>query len=241
MGLVMYDSTNIGDIPRDAAYVLAYVGGNPAFTQVPAARKRFPKARILGLAVASRYDAEGVDVERGDVPNALVAGWVKRQLARGVHRPVVYTSAANVATIVKLLAANGILRSQVRILSAHYNYKKHVCSPNACGYPTADGTQWTNRSGGHHLDESFLLDDFFAAAPKPKPVPVPPKPTPAPTPTPVPPKPAPTPGVVNRYLRITDKDGSDTYLPYTKLARLRRGIQFSRGKFNGLAVVNEKV
>lgn len=232
MPIVMYDSTNIGDIPRNAQAVIGYVGGNPAYTQYDAAKKRFPKAYVLGLAVASRYDAEGVDVEKGDVPNNLVPMWVKRQMKRGVKKPVVYTSASNVAPLIKLLAANGIMRKQVRILSAHYNYKKHICSPAVCGYPQADGTQWTNRSGGHHLDESLLKDDFFGAKP------VPPKPQPPPEPIPVP---KPVPKTVKGFLRITDKDGSVTFEPYSKAARVRRGLQFARGKFIGLKQVNEKV
>ena len=161
----MYDSTNVEDIPKNAPAVIGYVGGDPKYTQYALAKQRFPNAHVLGLAVASRYDAEGVDVEKGDVPNELVPMWVSRQLKRGVKKPVVYTSASNVEAVVKLLAANGIMRSQVRILSAHYNGKPHICGPKTCGYPQADGTQWTNQSGGRHLDESLLSDDFFGDAP----------------------------------------------------------------------------
>ena len=238
MPIKMYDSTNVNDIPKDAPAVIGYVGGNPNFTQYALAKRRFPKAHVLGLAVASRYDAEGIDVEKGDAPNNLVPGWVKKQLRRGVKKPVVYTSASNVAAVVKLLAANGVARSQVRILSAHYNGKPHICSPATCGYPAADGTQWTNHSGGKHLDESLLKDDFFGAKPLPKPKPVP---KPAPKPVPVPPKPVPAPAPnVQRYLKITDKDGSVSFEPMSKAARAKRGAQFAAGKFIGLNVVNQK-
>lgn len=235
MPIKMFDSTNVNDIPKDAPAVIGYVGGNPNFTQYSLAKRRFPKAHVLGLAVASRYDAEGVDVEKGDVPNRLVAGWVKRQIARGVKRPVVYTSASNVAEIVRLLAAAGVMRKHIRILSAHYTGHPHICGPKTCGYPQADGTQWTNHSGGRHLDESLLNDDFFDPAPKPKPKPAP-KPAPKPKPIPIP---VPAPSVV-RYLELTDKDGSKTYDVYTTAGRLKRGLQFAHGKFTGVRVVNHK-
>jgi hypothetical protein len=157
----MFDSTRPEDLPKGAAAYIGYVGGNPGYTQYPVAKRMFPKAHILGLAVASRYDAEGVDVEKGDVPNSLVASWVKRQMARGVKKPVVYTSASNAGTLLALLHNAGIQRDQIRLLTAHYNFRPHICGPKTCGYPQADGTQWTDRSGGHHLDESLLNDDFF--------------------------------------------------------------------------------
>ena len=56
---------------------------------------------------------------------------------------------------------------------------KHICGPSSCGYPAADGTQWTDSAPGLHgswIDESLLLPSFFPAPPKPPPPPPPPKP-----------------------------------------------------------------
>jgi len=66
------------------------------------------------------------------------------------------------------LKAQGIGRSQVRLLSAHYGIGEHVCAPAVpgCGYPAADGTQWTDSfpgNGGASIDMSLLADDFFGA------------------------------------------------------------------------------
>jgi hypothetical protein len=101
MAFTMYDSINVDQIPVDAQAVAGYVGGKwPTYADGSLA-KRCPKARKLSIAVASRYDAECLDVEPGDATNNVAAGWVKRQQKRGVKHPVVYTSVANVRRTVE--------------------------------------------------------------------------------------------------------------------------------------------
>jgi hypothetical protein len=89
---------------------------------------------------------------------------VHRQLARGVKRPVLYTSVSNVAALLAALRTAGIARSAVRIWTAHYTYRQHICTP-ACGFgmPTsADATQFDDHALGRNLDESLVAAGFFS-------------------------------------------------------------------------------
>src|SRR5690242_8251652 len=90
----MFDSTDVSQIPSNATAVAGYVGGR--WPTYPTLLKKFPNAHVLSIAVASRFDAECLDIEPGDATNDVAAGWVKRQKARGVKQPVLYTSVANV-------------------------------------------------------------------------------------------------------------------------------------------------
>jgi hypothetical protein len=127
--------------------------------------------------------AECLDIERGDATNADAPGWVKRQKARGIHRPCLYTSVSNAQALLTYLASHGIGRKDVRIWTAHYTGRQHFCGPQ-CGFglkTVVDGTQWTDRAHAMSLDQSIVNDAFFglpkpAPAPTPRPTPVPPKP-----------------------------------------------------------------
>lgn len=175
--LRMLDSIFPENLPAGADAYLGYVGGD--WVTVPSLRTLFPRVPVLDMAIASSEDATGCDYEKGDLTEAQVPGWVKRQLARGVWRPVVYASADSMPGVVAALAAAGIGRASVRLLSAHYA-GKHVCGPASCGYrdgagrvvPACDGTQWTDQAAGLHgsrIDESLLDAGFFVAAPPPAP------------------------------------------------------------------------
>ena len=134
-------------------------------------------------------DGEGLDVEFRDATPDQAPGWVRRQHGRGVERPIVYASISTMKAVLFLLTINGIARSSVRLLSAHYGWA-HICGPHTCAYegaatPQCDGTQWTDAApglNGSKIDVSELADDFFGAAPVPAPAPAPaPSPTPAPS------------------------------------------------------------
>ena len=166
MTLAMADSIYAANLPAGFPAYLGYVDG--AWPTAPALVARFPQAHILAMAVFASSDAEGCDCEKGDLTPGQVPGWVKRQMGRGVARPCVYASVANMPPILSALAAAGISRPQVRLLSAHYGLGPHICGPATCKYfpgmPAMDGTQWTDLYGGAHgslIDASLLLDDFF--------------------------------------------------------------------------------
>jgi hypothetical protein len=168
--LVMQDSIKAANLTADADAYLGYVDGHwPTYDAVVA---RFPGKPVLSMAVFPADNAEGCDREPGDLDVGDVSEWVLRQMGRAPHsRPVVYASAANMAAVLEDLTASHIMRQDVRLLSAHYGAGKHICGPATCaepGCPACDGTQWTDiapGAGGSLIDESVLLDDFFAEAP----------------------------------------------------------------------------
>jgi hypothetical protein len=171
MSLTMYDDVNLDLIPANAQAVAGYVNGRWAnYSQVV---KRWPKAKHLSIAVTAQADADCLDVERGDATNADAPAWVKRQFALGVYRPVVYTSVSNAPDLLSTLKTAGISRSQIRLWTAHYTKREHLCGP-VCGLRSgklllakADATQWTDRALGRSLDQTICSDGFFALAPKP--------------------------------------------------------------------------
>jgi hypothetical protein len=161
---IMYDSITLEDIPGDAPAVAGYVGGNwPTYLQL---RKRFPHARRLSIAVNAGEPAECLDVEPGDATADQAAEWVRRQIGRGVKRPVVYTSVSAAQDLVARLDAAGLVRKAYRLWTAHYTGHPHICGPQ-CGFGMrvhADATQYTDRALGRNLDESLCTTDFWATS-----------------------------------------------------------------------------
>jgi hypothetical protein len=168
MTLRMLDSITPANLPPGADAYLGYVDGH--WANAAAVKAKFPGKPVLTMAVFASSDAEGADCETGDMMPAQIPGWVKRQAARGVHRPVVYASASVIPAVLAALTGAGIARADVRLLSAHYS-TRHICGPATCAYPgvpACDGTQWRDNApgaGGSQVDESALLDDFFQEAP----------------------------------------------------------------------------
>jgi hypothetical protein len=163
---------------------LGYADGEWATAQVLAAL--FPHARHVILTVngSTLVEADGADCEPGNIDAAATARWVRDKLATEPgERPVVYADLASegysMSEVLADLAALGIPRSRVRVLSAHYA-DEHICSPahgcrDAHGNVitwTADGTQWTSTypGAGGEIDMSMLGADFFGT-PKPPPPP----------------------------------------------------------------------
>lgn len=159
--LTMYDAVTVSNIPRSAQAVAGYVNGKwPTFATL---KKLFPKAYKLSIAVSSHADADCLDIEKYDATNEVAPAWVKRQQARGVKKPVVYTSLSNVRALLRALAAAGIHRTDVRLWTAHYTNFEHLCGPE-CGFDMntrADATQWTSHALGRSLDRSLVRAGFF--------------------------------------------------------------------------------
>jgi hypothetical protein len=174
----MFDDVTLRLLPGGADAYAGYVNG--IFANFNALAAKFPGARLLDISVFAGGDATCLDVENGDATIAQVFPWFKRQVARGVYRPVVYTQASNLAQLHATMTANGFARGDYRVWSAHYGKGKHICGPNAfgagksCGFDfgggSPDGTQWTSSALGRSLDQSLLADNFFAKAPVPVPV-----------------------------------------------------------------------
>lgn len=159
---IMYDSVTVSEIPDDARAVAGYVNG--AFQTFPVLQEEFPNSQKVSIAVTSSADAMCLDVEPGNARPSDAPKWVKRQLERGVKRPIVYASVSEMDEVLFELRAAGIKRSQVRVWTAHVEAGKHRCGPDTCGQlreTTADATQWTWTSQGRNLDESTLARNFF--------------------------------------------------------------------------------
>lgn len=165
--ITMFDSVDVSQMPAGPGFAYAgYVNGR--FQTYQSLLKKFPGSHILSIAVTADADADCLDVETGDATVAQVGDWVIRQLSRGVSRPCLYASVSQMAPVIRAVhAADAAALNQVRLWTAHYTFKSHVCGPASCKALslTADGTQWTDRSRGRNLDESVLLDDFFNTAP----------------------------------------------------------------------------
>lgn len=172
MYTAMYDDITLSLLPKGAAAYAGYVNGR--WANFPALKAMFPKAHLLDISVFASGDATCLDVEAGDATIAEIYGWFKRQQARRVYRPVIYTSANNLAQLGATMTANGFPRESYRVWSAHYN-GAHICGAATCGYnvggSSVDGTQFTSTVLGHSLDESLIVDSFFAPAPPPPPPP----------------------------------------------------------------------
>ena len=161
--LVMYDTIDpaaLDGLTMDAA--AGYIDGRyQTYPELPAHVP--PGTKLLSITILGGQ-ANVVDVESGDVTPEAGAAWIDAQIHTGHYRPVLYTSASNVQTMINLIWDNHRrARAAYRIWSAHYGIGRHVCAKKACGYPTADGTQWTSGPvQGRNLDESALQWDFFA-------------------------------------------------------------------------------
>lgn len=164
MAIPMADSITPGNLPPCPDY-LVYVDGE--WQTAGAVHAEYPSARLLTMTVkGGSAVADGCDCEAGDLTPAQAAAWAKGRLEAGAWRPVQYESASAMKDVLAANAAAGISRGQVRLLSAHYGIGEHICGPDVphCGYPAADGTQWTSTYTGLHgskIDMSILLDDFF--------------------------------------------------------------------------------
>jgi hypothetical protein len=163
--LRMLDSVTPANLPPGADAYAAYVDGR--FANLAEVKAQHPHAHILPIAVFAQHDADACDCEAGDLMPWQVGPWVKRQLARGAWRPVVYASVSVMPAVLADLLTAGLHRPQVRLWSAHYGDGKHICGPASCGFPgvpPCDGTQWTDAAKGtgtSRIDESVLLPGFF--------------------------------------------------------------------------------
>ncbi|HWW67307.1 MAG TPA: hypothetical protein VNY83_04935 [Solirubrobacterales bacterium] len=162
-GTVMFDSVDVGQIPARAPAVAGYTAGRwPTYWELV---KRFPHAAVLSIAIAASYDATCLDIEAGDATPAEAPAWVRRQIARGVKRPVVYCSVSSMDALLGKLERAGIKREQVRVWTAHYTFAPHLCGPHSCGAlrsTIADATQWTDQALGRNLDQSLVAAGFTA-------------------------------------------------------------------------------
>jgi hypothetical protein len=150
-----YDDVNLNLIPASAGYIFAYLNGR--YANYAAARKRFPRAQVLGITVEASEDGAVLDVENGDATIAGIYQWLERRKSLGA-KGVVYHSAGDIDHMMATMNANGFKHgTDYYLWSAHYTGTPHVCGPYSCGQVrtvTVDGTQWTSTYNRVSLDAS---------------------------------------------------------------------------------------
>lgn len=169
--ITMFDAVDLANMPAGEQAYAGYTGGNwPTFPQL---QRMFPGAWLLSIAISAAEDADALDVETGDATIGDIPGWFRRQEARGRWRPVIYHSVSGTDQVAAVMTGNGFPRSSYRLWSAHYQAGEHICGPATCRLTAVacDGTQWTDTALGRSLDQSTLLDGFFAGHTLPPPPP----------------------------------------------------------------------
>ena len=175
MTIAMPDSITVADLPPGYPAYLGYADGKwPTAAELAA---KFPAAhRVILTVTGGTLSCDGIDCEPGNPNSAASADWCGRKLVQTPYsRPIVYASVIGDAwhgmgAVLADLAARGIPRVNVRLLSAHYGAGAHICGPRSCGLISSemDGTQWTDTfsgAGGNMVDMSQLRDDFFTMPP----------------------------------------------------------------------------
>lgn len=152
---IMYDSTDINEIPNGAHAIACYRNG--IYENEHAARKRFPHSFILPISVRDVVACDCYDIERGDYRIDEAAQLVRYAHSHGIWRPCLYANESDWITLHQDLAGAGIARDQYRAWQAHYDGISTV----PIGF---DAKQFTARALGRNLDESVCNTGFFPPA-----------------------------------------------------------------------------
>lgn len=165
---------------KAASVVLGYSGGNswPTFQPYQQARPDLDREdRVIPVTLSCTAFGHMYDIEPGGGKNGNIGVFMHN--ARMVWKTQnrwgpqwLYTFASNVAAMVE--AARGFGFEQGRdyyVLAAHPNsrFGRHICSPDVCGFPKADGTQYLFQKT---YDES-IINDYMIRGLGPGPAPSP--------------------------------------------------------------------
>lgn len=152
----MYDSVNSWALPSGAPAYAGYYNGT--YANIPAILAAFPGAMVISVTPDGAQGANYIDVEPGCSNSSQVAAFIKAG-GLGFYASPGAASGYSVGDCINACAAAGVARSDYRIWSAHW-IGRHICGPNVCGYPAADGTQYVSTAG---WDESVVnRPGFFA-------------------------------------------------------------------------------
>jgi hypothetical protein len=173
MGTMFDTSDDPGQTFHGLAVEAVAAYGNGKFANHAKAKAAFPNAHLLQIDVKGEHIGNAGDFEPGDMAIEHAGSWAKQRIGAGIHRPVIYFSVSRWPAIMQSLEAAGLSRGDVRIWTAHYTGKAHLCS-SACDSGvtgSADATQWASpkpRPGtlppeyhGRNLDVSMTAGDFW--------------------------------------------------------------------------------
>lgn len=160
--ITMFDDTNLALVPAHAEAVAGYLEGALLPATYPDVVKRWPHSKHLAIAVMAGQSADCLDIETGDAAINQAPWWFHhRWVGYNTALPWLYTSASNLEALIATMAAAGIARHAYFLWSAHYTHDPHICGPHSCGYPQANGAQWTDLALGRSLDQSKLQRHGF--------------------------------------------------------------------------------
>ena len=153
----------------DVQAVAAY--GNGRFANYKEAKTEYPHIPVLEVDVNGQGIGNAGDFENGDMPYSEAGPWAKRDMQAGIKRPVIYFSVSQWPAVKQSLEHAGVKIEDVRIWTAHYTGKQHLCGP-ACGFGTkpgehANATQWADPGvlpapyKGRNIDVSETDPTFF--------------------------------------------------------------------------------
>lgn len=149
----MFDSVTVSQIPTGARAVAGYTSGLfPTFG--PLSRLFGGHARVVSIAIASRFHADCLDVEPGDATPAEAPGWVRSDIRAGFRHPCVYGSLSEWSQIRAALNAAHISPSMYFGWDADWTNVAHIDS----GF---QATQWTDHAFGRNLDETLATYAFL--------------------------------------------------------------------------------
>jgi len=165
--ITMYDAIpeEFANIPADPPAVASYVDGFGGYSQLAA---RFPHAQHVPITIHGNH-ARVADTEAGAMSIGQLPGWYHNQADHSQGKPWVYGSASNIAAMIAEMTHAGISRSSYFVWSAHTGRGRHICSPGVCGFPQADGTQWSFTVNGRSCDVSELSASMLTEPVPPRP------------------------------------------------------------------------
>lgn len=108
-----------------------------------------PSPVIVGISPYGSNGARCIDIEPGDAvpqdapPFFHNSNHTGGQKASG--KPIVYCTASDAQLVLDYMADAGIARGDWYLWSAHW-IGYHICSPDSCGFPEADGTQYASNN-----------------------------------------------------------------------------------------------
>lgn len=173
MTYTMFDDANVAMFAglTSKSYCFAgYVDGYVTFPWLLANRAGH---NLLSITINAGLNAMCLDMEAGAASIYQAPSWWRRQKDRGIV-PVLYCAAGTSSALIGEMSRAGVSRGSYLHWSAHIGRGEHICGPGTCGYPQADGTQWTWTALGRNLDQSILSSDFsrvFGGAKPPVPTP----------------------------------------------------------------------
>lgn len=154
MTRIMYDGITVSALPTGAPLYAGYLDGH--WPTVAALRARFPKARIVEIAVfASTHAGHVLDVEPGDATPSQAVAWVKARRAAGAD-PTIYCNASTWPVVRAAFRVAGVAEPHYWI--AQYDGKPVIPAG-------AVAKQYQNTAG---WDRSIVADYWPGVDPKPQ-------------------------------------------------------------------------